>query len=149
MDVNSRAEAPRPKTKKSFAGISPTDYLLARTLPLVDEARVPTRALHKSAFLASLLYAGKHRFYYSAERDWYYANPGENEPTTLYHADNYYRFLVKSNTKEYLKSLPSIRARAASVEDEQADEAARIADAVKEDFRRRKRPNSDRRIEFG
>lgn len=149
MDATSRADAPRPRVAKTFAGVSPVDYLLARTRPLVEESRVPTRALHKTAFLASLIFEGKHRFAYSAERDWYYANPGENEPTRLYHADNYYRFLIKSNVKEYLKSQPSIRARAASIENDAADAAARIANAVKRDFERRKRPTAQRRVEYG
>ena len=136
------------KTPESFGGIHPFEYLLRRTLPLVQESRYITRELHKTAFVGGLMYEGKHRFFYNPQRDWFYENPTENVVTSLYHADNYFRFLTRSNTKEYLKSQPSIRARAANVDEADAQDAVLYYEAVKSDFERRKRPSAVRRVEY-
>lgn len=122
-------------------------YLLATAGPFVEEARPVKRSLDRTAYLSTLVYENKHRIWYSKKADWYFEVPGQNHYTTLYHPENYYRFLIKSNAKEYAKSQPSIRARAPRAERERGVAAARVADAVKGDFSRRHRHEAVRQVE--
>ena len=121
---------------------------MAKARRYAEEARPGKRAVDKIAHLAGLIYAGKHRIAYVAKTDWYYEVQGQNNYTTFFHPENYYRFLIRSNAKEYVKSTPSIRAKAAAVSDDDAVQAARVAEAVKSDFARRFRRSWLRQIEY-
>jgi len=141
----SRAGTPKePKPNPMNFGV----FCLQKARRYADEARPGKRSVDKIAHLAGLIYAGKHRIAYVSKADWYYEVPGQNHYTTLFHPENYYRFLIRSNAKEYVKSTPSIRARAASLTDDDAVQAARVAEAVKADFARRFRRSWLRQIEY-
>lgn len=124
------------------------EWLIKRAREYAEEARPSKRQIDKIAHLAGLVYAGKHRVAYVGNQDWYYEIPNSNHYTTLFHPENFYRFLIRSNAKEYIKSAPSIRAKAAASADDNAVQAARVAEAVAGDFRRRFRQEWIRRIEY-